>query len=228
MRPRPDAAARDEAREPPWKAELRGRLRRKVTFEFVDTPLSEALMFLQTLTRATIILDLAADNADDLEDTPITYTATGTPLAEVLTDIGRKAGLTHDLVDHVVFIGRPADVATMKRLSALRQGRASRRDMSNADRNVRQKLLRKVTFCSPGTPLSELLRFLEVLTEVPIGFAPSVTHLRDTAVCFPELHDVPMSIALVWMLQPVGLTYEIRNGEVYITTPERLGLDQDG
>jgi type II secretory pathway component GspD/PulD (secretin) len=43
--------------EEQWKLDIRKRLQRRVSFEFVDTPLQEAISFLRSLTNVTMIID---------------------------------------------------------------------------------------------------------------------------------------------------------------------------
>ncbi|MEK6709960.1 MAG: hypothetical protein AABZ64_05210, partial [Nitrospinota bacterium] len=44
-------------KEDTWKQDIRKKLQRKVTFEFVDTPLEEAIAFLRSLANVTMIVD---------------------------------------------------------------------------------------------------------------------------------------------------------------------------
>jgi general secretion pathway protein D len=100
-----------EAAEPEWKRMIARKLDRKVTFEFVDTPLSEALQFLQTLTETTIILDPRAFDAGGGDNTPITLKVTNMPLRTALKWILRLADLDFTLKNEAVFISTPQNLA---------------------------------------------------------------------------------------------------------------------
>lgn len=100
-----------EAAEPQWKREVRRKLDRKVTFEFVDTPLSEAIQFLQTLTETTIILDSKAFDGAVGTTTPITLKVTKMPLRTALRWILRLADLDYTLKNEAVFISTPRNLA---------------------------------------------------------------------------------------------------------------------
>lgn len=100
-----------EAAEPQWKREVRKMLERKVTFEFVDTPLQEAIQFLQTLTRTTIILDPMALEDSAAASTPITLRVTDMSLGLALRWILRLADLDYTLKDEAVFISTPQRLA---------------------------------------------------------------------------------------------------------------------
>jgi len=100
-----------EAAEPQWKKDVRRKLDRKVTFEFVDTPLSEAIQFLQTLTETTIILDSKAFEGGVGANTPITLKVTKMPLRTALRWILRLADLDYTLKNEAVFISTPKNLA---------------------------------------------------------------------------------------------------------------------
>jgi len=99
------------AGEPEWKRTIARKLDRKVTFEFVDTPLSEALQFLQTLTDTTIVLDPRASEESGGDNTPITLNVTGMPLRTALKWILRLADLDFALKNEAVFISTPQNLA---------------------------------------------------------------------------------------------------------------------
>lgn len=99
------------AGEPEWKRTIGRKLDRKVTFEFVETPLSEALQFLQTLTETTIILDPSAFDDDGGDSTPITLNVTKMPLRVALKWILRLADLDFALKNEAVFISTPQKLA---------------------------------------------------------------------------------------------------------------------
>jgi hypothetical protein len=97
--------------EEPWKEEIRRRLSRRVSFEFVDTPLQEALTFLNTLSRVNLILDpkAAAAGAGQVK---ITLRVTDMDMQTALSWILRLADLVYDLRNQAVFITSKANLAS--------------------------------------------------------------------------------------------------------------------
>jgi hypothetical protein len=87
-----------------WKQEIYQSLQRRVSFEFVDTPLSEAVRFLQTVSGANIILDPQALEGND---PAITLKIENMNLDNALKWITQLAGLTYGLQDGVIFISTP-------------------------------------------------------------------------------------------------------------------------
>jgi len=96
------------ADEPAWKKAMRKQLQRKVSFEFVDTPLSEAINFLQTLTKINIILDPRA--AKGGANTPITLKVSNMSLGLALEWILKLAELDYTFKHQAIFITKPENV----------------------------------------------------------------------------------------------------------------------
>jgi type II secretory pathway component GspD/PulD (secretin) len=89
--------------EEQWKLDIRKRLQRKVSFEFVDTPLQEAISFLRSLTNVTMIVDPKV-----LEAGPpaINLRVTDMSLDLALGWILRLADLDYAFKDKAIFISR--------------------------------------------------------------------------------------------------------------------------
>lgn len=97
--------------EEPWKDDIRKKMKRLVSFEFVDTPLKDALAFLDSLTRVNIIMDAKAV-ADGADKTPINLRVQDMELELALKWILKLAELEYDLKNQAVFITKKADVTT--------------------------------------------------------------------------------------------------------------------
>jgi len=100
-----------ERDEPSWKKEIRKQMDRRVTFEFVDTPLEEAINFLQTLTKVNMILDPNAFTGGGGADVPITLKVSDMELSLALKWILRLAELDYTLKNEAVFISTPQNLA---------------------------------------------------------------------------------------------------------------------
>jgi len=102
-----DRLAGAEADEPRWKRDIRAKLQRKVSFEFVDTPLEEAIAFLQTLTKINMILDPNALKGAGGARTAITLKVSDMTLELALKWILRLAELDYTIKNRAVFISKP-------------------------------------------------------------------------------------------------------------------------
>ena len=108
---RRQSPAEERSIEADWKKDIRGKLERKVTFEFVNTPLDEALGFLQTMTAVPIIQDPAAFSGGRDPRQPITLKLTDTRLDEALRWILRLVDLDYTLKRRAIFISTREKVA---------------------------------------------------------------------------------------------------------------------
>jgi type II secretory pathway component GspD/PulD (secretin) len=97
--------------EEPWKLEILRRLSRRVSFEFVDTPLQEALTFLNSLSKVNLILDPKAATAGAAQ-MKITLRVTDMDMETALKWILRLAELDFDLRNQAVFITTKANLAS--------------------------------------------------------------------------------------------------------------------
>ncbi len=91
-------------REEVWKSDILKKLQRKVTFDFVDTSLDEAVAFLRQVSGVTIIVDpkvMAANPAN------INLRVTDMSLDLALDWILRLANLEKVLKDHAIYISTP-------------------------------------------------------------------------------------------------------------------------
>jgi len=101
---RSDTAIGKKISEEPWKADIRKKLQRKVSFEFVDTPLADAVEFLRHLANVTMIIDpkvLAA------QPPQINLRVTDMNLDLALEWILKLAELEYALQDNAIFISKP-------------------------------------------------------------------------------------------------------------------------
>jgi type II secretory pathway component GspD/PulD (secretin) len=82
----------------PWKEDK--KLQRKMTFEFTDTPLTEAVKFLSNLCKVNFVFDPGAD-ADRVA---VSKEVSDLPLKEALTQMLDDAGLDIEPLDEALFI----------------------------------------------------------------------------------------------------------------------------
>ncbi|MHC4917057.1 MAG: hypothetical protein ACYTGB_16380, partial [Planctomycetota bacterium] len=90
--------------EPEWMANIRRKLEKKVNFEFVQAPLTEAINFLQQVSDVNMIIDPAVKAGGEK---PITLKMTQASLKLALDWILKLAGLDYELRDNAVFISTP-------------------------------------------------------------------------------------------------------------------------
>lgn len=105
--------AQDFTAPPPWMAELKKKLERKISFDFVETPLRDVVSFLQQITNATIILDEHA--VEKLPNSDVTLKVTDMRLGPALERIVDQVGLGYVLTEQVIFVSSKDQVSDRPR-----------------------------------------------------------------------------------------------------------------
>jgi type II secretory pathway component GspD/PulD (secretin) len=104
---RPSSVIQEEE-EPQWKKDMKAQMEKRISFDFVDTPLADVVAFLSNLTGATIILDPAAVQGNEV---PVTLKVGDMRLGAALDWILRLVNLTYALRDQAIFISTKERVA---------------------------------------------------------------------------------------------------------------------
>jgi tetratricopeptide (TPR) repeat protein len=94
--------------EPEWKVELRKKLEKKISFEFVQTPLGEAINHLEKESGVKMVIDPTAAEA---ARKPITLRLNQATVSLALQWVLKLAGLGYDLRENAAFISTPEALA---------------------------------------------------------------------------------------------------------------------
>ncbi|MFP4055604.1 MAG: tetratricopeptide repeat protein [Candidatus Brocadiia bacterium] len=95
-----------EKREP-WEAKIREAMEKKISFDFVETPLQDVITFISSLAEVTIVLD---QKVIQDEPHPITLRVKDMRLKSALDWVLRLAGLTYTLRNEAVFVSKPEHI----------------------------------------------------------------------------------------------------------------------
>ena len=107
---RPRRLITDQEPEPEWQKEIRAQLEKRISFDFVDTPLADVVAFLTNLTNTNMVLDPAAVEGDDV---PVTLKVSDMKLVSALDWILRLVNLTYTFSDEAIFISTPARIQSL-------------------------------------------------------------------------------------------------------------------
>ena len=201
------------APQPAWEAEIRQKLARKVTFDFVDMPLEDAMNFMRNLSKVTMVIDpkVMAPNPP----APIKLRVSDMSLDLALEWILKLDDLHYVLCDNALFISAGAEVPTPA--VAVAQPKAVDQAVAKADEQTRAKLVRKLTFDFVETPLSEIVGFMATLTKENIILTPAAR--AKNAPITLHVADMQLDQALKWVLRLADLDYRIENGTIVIDVP---------
>ncbi|MHC4251311.1 MAG: STN domain-containing protein [Planctomycetota bacterium] len=186
-------------------ADIERRLDRKVTFEFVGTPITEALHFLQTLVEATVVLD--PQTPQKKWDSAVTLKVTDVPLRDALDQILAPAGLAFSIRDEALYVHE----------KGAREPKDEKPELSKA---LKARLARKVSFEFVETPFSFAIDFLQQLSGVTIEVPDAVAEKKGATPITLKVKNMRVGLAIEWMLKLADLGYEQR-GDGLVCVPAR-------
>ena len=201
------------APEPGWASAVRRGLERKLTFDFKQTPLSEALERIRTLTRVNFVIDPGAR----VGELKVELGVEDVPAGECLEIMVRRAGLDYMLLDGAVFVTTPL-AATM-----LRQRGADTRPyepewVTGLKRQLDEKM---VTFELRSKPLPEAVAFLRRKAGVNIVLDPAAKGAGKITVS-TKVDQKSLGLALDRILTIAGYGMTMKDGMVFVSTPGRI------
>ena len=203
-----EAVASDGNAEPEWKRGIRAKLRRKVGMELVDAPPTEVIAYLQTFAKVSMVVD---PKAMAVVRSSVTLRVTNMPVDLALSWVLELAGLDWTLRNGAVFVSTP------ERVAALEPVRAPVDPALHGA--IGKQFNRKVTFEFVDTPVGEAIQFIQTLTRCTIAADPEADTSKPVTV---RINDQQLSNVFREMLKQAGLAYVVRDGAVYVSTPDRL------
>lgn len=135
-----------------WVKQMKDALQRQVSFEFVDTPLEETLVFFNSISKVNIILDPAVV-AEGTGKLPINLKVANMPMDTALTWILRLAQLSYDFRNLAIFVSKPDRLVRSPVLKVYNL-RAMKLNGKGLDALLRNQLLDKA-FKVPATSIAE-------------------------------------------------------------------------
>ena len=176
--------------EADWRACVEGKLETKISFDFVNTPLEDAIAFFNCIMPISFIVDTQAG----IGQKPITLKANAMKFKVALKWICRLTETSLVLEDRVLFI------STEKRLKE-----GAFRLAKPLPPALEKKLQRKVSFDFVDTPLPDIARFLTDLTGTSFQL-DSKAAPKGTTITL-KVNDQTLERALGWMMRIHGLGY---------------------
>jgi len=191
--------------EDPRNAEVRAKLQRKVSFEFVNTRLEEAVAFFRSFSGVKMTI---APEAAHVEKTPIYLHITDMNADVALQWTLKLCGLEYGIVDGAVVIAKPKPGSAPEPAAEANEPWVA---------ELRQKLQRKVSFSFVDKPVEEALAFLNTHTKANIIFDPQALPEDGQITVNLRVHDMAGEMALEWILRLADLKYEFRNQALFVT-----------
>jgi len=172
---------------------LSGALGKKISFEFIDTPIDEGVNYLRTLTGVRVKLVGAPP-------TPVSLHVREMATADAFWWVARLAGCDLKIEgDRVVMV-------------------PSKKIEPDWREELEEKLCRRVNWYYRESPLGEGVVGLLFRHGVQVHLDAGALEREKTPVTM-KLSCVRLGVALEKVLDAAGLDYCLRPGEVYISTP---------
>ncbi|MFH1708976.1 MAG: hypothetical protein ABIF71_13810 [Planctomycetota bacterium] len=187
------------ANDPEWKMKIIDLMEKKVSFDFLETPLEQVVQFLSRVTGITIVLDPAA-LVDDM-GTPVPKNVTlrvdNMRFSSALNWILRLTDLKMSLRDEAIFIGKNIDTEAALRIYDVRDLTVQPQDMPGPN----------IELVSGEADIS-ISSFDEGADTID---AQAISELIQGSVA-PE----------IWTQQDTRVGIEVSGGKLVVTAPDRV------
>ena len=216
-----EALSEDSPEEAARKnAELKKKLDRLVSVEFVETPMGDVVAFLTSLTKATIVFDPKATAAGK-ESTPVDFRVQDMRLANALKWVAVLSDLETETKGGVIRF----KLADPKNADLAKSAPAELSDVEKAEKAAIAKTLeRKVSFEFVDTPFNDAIGFLRSLANSAFIVDPAVLKNGPPMINL-RVKDMKMDQALEWILKLCELEYEIRDQAIFISKQKSRTVD---
>jgi hypothetical protein len=185
-----------------WEKEIYKKLQKKITFEFVDTPLSEAIFFISQQASSTIIF-----HPTILNEPSLNLRGKDETIEQVLMKMMRILDLNYEFTDHALCVHvngiKPKPLKPFEPISA-------------DDKEICKKLEKEVSFEFVDTPLGDALAFMKRLAGCSIVIDPSFEDSHPPVTL--RVLNMPVASAFRWIARLTHAKCEIRDGAFFICT----------
>ena len=186
--------------EPPWKQKIRAQMQKKVTFDFLETPLENVIQFLSKVTGITIVLDPAA--LVDATGTPVPKNVTlrvdNMRFEAALNWILRLTDLKMTLKDEAIFIGKDIDTETSLKIYDIRDLTIQPKDMPGPNIELSGGE-GDIQIAQPFDQRGDAINETEIAQLIRDSVAPEV-----------------------WNDNNIGAGIDVSGGKLVVTAPERV------
>lgn len=199
----PCGKAEEGGGEKKAKKGLEAVLKKRMSVDFVQTPLQDVVDFLANLTNTTILVDPAVVEEDEKA---ITLKVEDMQARLVIDWIVRLAGLAYVVKDDAIFI---SNKKTVTRVAKAKKPRATGA--------LKKTLERKISFDIVQTPLSDVFAFLSNLSGLNMVVHPAV--LPEKRYVTLRVKEMPLGTAIDWIACLAGVKYSFEKGNtIYFFT----------
>lgn len=183
--------------------DLKKKLQRKISLEFVDTPLKEAMDFIAVVTQAKVKLD------PDVKNVPINLRVQGMKAENALQWMLKLAGCEYKLDDGLV------RVSTNRKAGMASVPMPKDKPIAGDDwkKEIRAKLQKRISFEFVDTPLTEALGMIVDETGVKMSVDAALAKALPINL---RVKDMKADLALDWLLRLTQARYILKDRSVVV------------
>ncbi|MDA1138897.1 MAG: hypothetical protein O3B01_09970 [Planctomycetota bacterium] len=145
--------------EPEWKEQIRRQMDKRISFDFVDTPLPDVVAFLSNLTNTNMVLDPAFGD----DRIPVTLKVTDMKIYSAIDWILRIVNLSYAIADEAIFISTPErlqELPSQRNMQIVYRAYDLREELKEESREVLLEVIRNSIAADWEAP-EAILRFID-------------------------------------------------------------------
>lgn len=222
----PAAPEKPAAAEEKTVAAIREKLKKKITFEFVAVPITDAVQFLTQISNVTIVVSPKLDFQNNPPS--ITLNVKDVEMETALRSITKLAGLDFDVQAGGILIDKPEAISTLRAHQQMIQAQNDAAIQARLDLEIvpwkkalMDKLQTKVTFEFQDTSLTDAVAMMRGICGVNFVLDPKVAN--ETTAITLRVTDMKMEQALQWIALLANVEYELKNNAVVFRKADAAG-----
>ncbi|MFH1732442.1 MAG: hypothetical protein ABIF82_12445, partial [Planctomycetota bacterium] len=188
------------------------RLAEPVSFDFIDTPIDDVVAFLINLGGVSVVVDKEAVEGRGALD--VTLRLDKVPYDQALAWVCGLLDMGYTVTDGAIY------VASRERLAAWEKAPTAAYDAKEW-KPVEAAMNKPISFDFKGVSFDDFIAFLRARAKLKISRAAAARPSKIDRIAL-EVKDMKVKFALAWACHQLDLAYTVKDGAVFISTPDRI------
>jgi RNA polymerase sigma factor (sigma-70 family) len=224
----PAAPAKPAAAEDKTVAAVREKLKKKITFEFVAVPITDAVAFLAQISNVNLVMSPKLDFQNNVP--AITLNVKDVEMEVALRSMTKLVGLDFDVQAGGVLIDRPESISTLRARQQMIQAQNDAAAQAALDvravpwkKALLDKMQTKVTFEFKETPLTDAIAMMRGITGVNFVLDPKVA--KESTLISLRVTDMKAELAMDWIAKLANVEFELKDDAVVFRKADPAGAE---
>lgn len=207
------AAEKGEAapKEAEWEKALKAAFDKKISLDFVETPVQDVCAFISNLADVPIVLDPKALKD---EQRNVTLRVNDMALKEAFNWVCKLVGLTCVARNGALFV-----TSAERAKEVAKEDKEGRVDLKIPEA-VAKALAKKISFDFVETPIQDAVAFLRQQSGLELALDAEALGGNEPHNVTLRVNDMRLDWALGWICEVAGLAYVWDGGRFVVTTPK--------